>query len=229
MTLIFPAYNEAKRIANTVGEAVEYFEQRRLTYEIIVAADGNDGTREIVAGLAKGNPAIKVIGSASRGGKGLGIRNAVAIATGEFIGFSDADNKTPITEFDKFEPVLRSGADMAIGSRAMAKTLIERRQPWYRRVGSKVFAAGMRMFIGLRGTAQTYAGTAGIMGRESKNLDPSEVRNVLGYLVLETYIAGRIEVRVGQSALRSRQEHETAQQDRECHSTATGRCTHVDE
>jgi dolichyl-phosphate beta-glucosyltransferase len=158
ITLIFPAYNEAKGIANTVGEAVEYFRLRGLSYEIIVAADGNDGTREIVAELSQKDSAIKVIGSAHRGGKGLGIRNAVAMAKGRFIGFADADNKTPITEFEKFEPHLVSGVDMVIGSRAMARTVIERPQPWYRRVGSRVFAFGMHSLVGLRGIADTQCG-----------------------------------------------------------------------
>jgi starch-binding outer membrane protein, SusD/RagB family len=43
--------------------------------------------------------------------------------------------------------------------------------------------AAQGLFIGLRSTAGTYAQTAGIFGREAFNLDPSEVRNVLGYLV----------------------------------------------
>src|SRR5688572_20451184 len=43
--------------------------------------------------------------------------------------------------------------------------------------------ATIGLFIGLRSTANTYAGTAGILGREGYNLDSSEVRNVLGYLV----------------------------------------------
>src|SRR5262245_38842809 len=140
ITLIFPAYNEANRIASTIGEAVEYFRARGFEYEIIVAADGNDGTREIVSAIGQKNPAVKVIGSTRRGGKGQGIRNAVFIARGQIIGFSDADNKTLISEFDKFEPCLQRGTDLAIGSREMAEAVIERPQPWYRRVGSKGFA-----------------------------------------------------------------------------------------
>src|SRR5437763_273513 len=88
ITLVLPAYNEANRIEQTVTEAVSYFSQRGLSYQIIVSADGNDGTREIVAEMSKSNPALKAIGSIERGGKGRGIRNAMAIADGKFIGFS---------------------------------------------------------------------------------------------------------------------------------------------
>src|SRR5438105_388579 len=117
ITLILPAYNEARVIPTTVGEAVRYFEARRLSYEIIVAADGSDGTREIVRKMAQSNPALSAIGGEQRRGKGLAIRNAVAAARGAIIGYADADNKVPIAEFDKFRPVLEAGADCAIGTR----------------------------------------------------------------------------------------------------------------
>ena len=40
ISLILPAYNEARVIPATIGEAVRYFESRGLSYQIIVAADG---------------------------------------------------------------------------------------------------------------------------------------------------------------------------------------------
>src|SRR5690349_11151472 len=95
VSVIIPAYNEVQRIARTVLEAVDYFETQQQACEIIVAADGNDGTREAVRELAVAHPCIKVMGSAKRAGKGRGIREAVRMASGDVIGFSDADNKTP--------------------------------------------------------------------------------------------------------------------------------------
>lgn len=158
ISLIFPAYNEEKRIATTVGEAQAYFEQKGLTYQIIVSADGDDNTRNIVADLARENLNIKVIGSVERTGKGAGIRRAMSFATGQFVGFSDADNKTPITEFDKIEPLLRQGADIVIGSRGMEDSKIERSQVWYRRFGSRGFAVFMHTFIGLPDIPDTQCG-----------------------------------------------------------------------
>lgn len=158
LSLIFPAYNEARSIASTLKEAVQYLEEHRINYEIIVSADGNDGTREVVAGFSKTNPRIQGIGSLERRGKGKGIRNAVALATGKWIGFSDADNKTPITEFDKFIPELQKGTEVVIGSRGSRQSLIERPQPWYRRVGARGFAVFMHIFTGLWGIVDTQCG-----------------------------------------------------------------------
>jgi dolichyl-phosphate beta-glucosyltransferase len=158
VTLILPAYNEVKRIAQTLGEAKAYFREREFTYEIIVSADGSDGTRELVAEMARNDPALRVIGSVERRGKGYGIRQGVLLARGQIIGFADADNKTPIGEFDKFEPWLRQGYEVVIGSRAMRESYIERVQPRYRRLGSKGFSIFMHAVLGLHDINDSQCG-----------------------------------------------------------------------
>jgi dolichyl-phosphate beta-glucosyltransferase len=157
LSLILPAYNEARVIPTTLGEAVAYFDSRGLSYEIIVAADGADGTREIVRKMAQANPALSAIGSEQRCGKGLGIRNAVALARGRFIGYADADNKVPIAEFDKVRPLLESGAQAVIGSRR-GGAKIEKKQPLYRQIGSKGFSVFMHTVVGLAGIQDTQCG-----------------------------------------------------------------------
>src|SRR3982750_4374137 len=139
ITIILPAYNEAATIVSTVTETIAYLRSRGYVYEIIVAADGNDGTRELVRELAERDTAIRAIGSPERGGKGKGIREAVAIATGTVIGFVDADNKVPIDEYDKFATKLMQGYPVVIGSRALKESQIDRKQPWYRQIGSRGF------------------------------------------------------------------------------------------
>jgi dolichyl-phosphate beta-glucosyltransferase len=158
ISLILPAFNESKRIAGTIAEAVRYFQSRHYTYEIIVAADGDDGTREIVADLGRDNPLVRVFGRPGRHGKGLGIREAVRLASGSIIGYADADNKVPIEEYDKFAPALGAGCPIVIGSRALERSLIERAQPWYRRWGSKVFQVFMQATTGLHHISDTQCG-----------------------------------------------------------------------
>lgn len=158
ISLILPAYNEARRIVNTVNEAVMYFEKQDFDYEIIVAADGDDGTRELVWDMSQANSRLQAIGSVERRGKGYGIRQAVAIARGDIIGFADADNKTPITELDKFLTYFANGAMVVMGSRAQRKSVIERPQPLYRRVGSRGFGVFMHLVVGLRDIPDTQCG-----------------------------------------------------------------------
>jgi len=157
ISLILPAYNEARVIPATIGDAVGYFTRRGLRYEIIVAADGSDGTREIVHGLARSNPALSAIGADARRGKGLGIREAVAIAAGNVIGYADADNKVPIEEFGKFLRGLEKGAEVVIGTRRGGAS-IEKAQPLYRRAGSLGFLWFMQTVVGLPGINDTQCG-----------------------------------------------------------------------
>jgi dolichyl-phosphate beta-glucosyltransferase len=158
VSVVVPAYNEVGSIGRTLDEMCAYFASKPYDFEIIVAADGHDGTRELVGELGTRNPRLRVIGSPERRGKGNGVRQGVRIARGDVIGFVDADNKTPITEFDKFEGTLAAGADVVIGSRALRESRVERPQRLYRRVGSKVFAQGMRAIVGLTGIADTQCG-----------------------------------------------------------------------
>jgi dolichyl-phosphate beta-glucosyltransferase len=158
VSLIIPAYNEVARIATTMREAVEYYGERQQACEIIVSADGTDGTREAAQRLAGEHAHIRVIGGPERRGKGHGIRQAVRIANGDVIGFVDADNKTPIHEFAKFEPLLRAGTEVVIGSRGLRESRIERPQPLHRRLGSRGFAVFMHTVVGLSGIVDTQCG-----------------------------------------------------------------------
>lgn len=158
ISLILPAFNEAATIRNTIDEAIEYFSGRGSRYEIIVAADGDDGTREVVAEMARKNSRLRVIGDRARLGKGRGVRLAMALATGDIVGYADADNKVPISEFDKIEPCFSSGVDLAIGSRALARSEILRTQPLYRRIGSRGFAVAMQTITGVRDISDTQCG-----------------------------------------------------------------------
>jgi dolichyl-phosphate beta-glucosyltransferase len=157
LTLILPAFNESCTIVSTLSKTICYFEERRYTYQIIVAADGTDGTRERVADLSRSNPQIQVTGHPERLGKGRGVREAVAMANGEIIGYADADYKVPIEEFDKIEPLFKE-FDVVTGSRALDRALIERKQPLYRRVGSRGFAILMQAVVGLRGVTDSQCG-----------------------------------------------------------------------
>src|SRR5260370_39375765 len=82
--------------------------------------------------MAGAVPNLRVLGGPERRGKGHGIRQAVRVAAGAFVGFSDADNKTPIDEFDKVLPHLHAGADVVIGSRGLSASSIARQPKLYR-------------------------------------------------------------------------------------------------
>lgn len=158
LSVVLPAYNEAHVIGKTLESIQRYCADRRYTYEILVAADGNDGTRESVARLAAKDSRIRVLGTPERRGKGRGIREAITLAKGQIIGFVDADYKTPIEELEKLLPEFDHGYDVVIGSRAVAGCVIETPQPLHRKLGSRVFALVMHSLIGLWNIRDTQCG-----------------------------------------------------------------------
>jgi glycosyltransferase involved in cell wall biosynthesis len=205
ISLILPAFNEARAIPVTVGEAVRYFTSRGLRYEIIVAADGGDGTREIVRAMARENPAIQAIGSGARRGKGIGIRQAVAIARGAIIGYADADNKVPIDEFDKFRPWLEQGSELAIGSRSRrGGASIEQAQPLYRRVGSVGFHWFMQAVVGLPEIQDTQCGFKFFQHAAAKELFRRQKIDAYMFDVEILAIARRLGYRIQQVPIRWR-------------------------
>lgn len=159
LSLVVPAYNEAASIARTLGLMRDYLERRQPSWEIIVSADGTDGTRERAAEFAGGDKRFSVIGAPERRGKGRGVREGVLMARGEIVGFVDADYKTPMEELEKILPAFDQGYEVVIGSRRVAgDSKIVRPQKLYRRVGSKVFARIMRVVVGLYGVKDTQCG-----------------------------------------------------------------------
>jgi dolichyl-phosphate beta-glucosyltransferase len=158
LSLIVPAYNESRRIEQTLACIRKYLDSVALPYELIVSADGTDGTRERAAEAAGEDSRITVIGSSQRQGKGRGIRQGVAVARGRLIGFVDADYKTPIEEIEKVLPWFQHGYDLVIGSRGLRDSNIEVAQVWYRRWGSRAFGIGMHLVIGLWTIRDTQCG-----------------------------------------------------------------------
>jgi len=204
ISLILPAFNEASTIAATIGDVVSYFRAQDYKYELIVAADGDDGTRELARELALTNSSIKVIGQSARRGKGRGIREAVAIAAGKVIGFADADNKVPIEEYGKVAPWLADGYDVVIGSRALPDSNVEQPQPLYRRIGSMGFGVFMHLVVGLPDVPDTQCGFKFFRGDVARDLFRRQCIDGYMFDVEILAIAQRLGYRIGQVPIRWR-------------------------
>lgn len=204
ISLILPAYNEVKTIAKTIGDAKTFFEEKNYLYEIIVCADGDDGTRELVRELAQKDSTLKVLGSAQRRGKGYGIRQGVQMAQHSIIGFSDADNKTPISEFELFKPWLEEGYEVVIGSRGLRDSTIEKAQPLLRQWGSRAFGLVMHFIVGLNDIIDTQCGFK--FFQRSVALDLFGCQKIDGYMfdVEILYLAKKKGYRIAEIPIRWR-------------------------
>jgi dolichyl-phosphate beta-glucosyltransferase len=133
LTIVIPAFNEAKRIVNTIEAIHRYFERKGMTREIIVVDDGSDDdTAGVVNALRARIHDLHCVRYLPNRGKGYAVKIGVEKSRGEYILFTDADNSTPIEEFEKFYPLLSSHTKVVIGSRYMADSDVKIRQPLYR-------------------------------------------------------------------------------------------------
>jgi dolichyl-phosphate beta-glucosyltransferase len=157
LSLIVPAYDEERSIAATLDAIVSYLDAAPLGFEVIVAADGADATRERALEKARTDPRISVSASLQRRGKGRAIRESVALARGRLVGYIDADGKVPADEVVRLLPLFAEGWDVVVGSRALPGSRIEGRRPLHRRLGSALFVALLRL-LGIDGARDTQCG-----------------------------------------------------------------------
>ena len=86
-SLVMPAYQSARIIADNVARVVDFFDQRELRAELVVADDGSsDGTPDLVPSF----PNVRVLRLPHRG-KGGALRAGMAAARGDVRAFTDAD------------------------------------------------------------------------------------------------------------------------------------------
>jgi glycosyltransferase involved in cell wall biosynthesis len=148
LSIVVPAYNEGQRIRSTLEKLCHFKESKSYLIELIVVDDGStDQTVERVSEF----PAVRLVRNDRNHGKGFTVRHGVLEARGEFVLFTDADFSTPIEEVDKLLSALQSsGADAAVGSRALNRELIGIHQPWFRDMAGRFFNLLVRVFTGLR-------------------------------------------------------------------------------
>jgi dolichyl-phosphate beta-glucosyltransferase len=209
LSLVVPAYNEAGRIRRTLEAMRSYLAARGLAYEIIVAADGDDGTREMVTEMGAGDARLGVLGEPRRRGKGHGIRAGVARSRGRIVGFVDADDKTPIEEMDKLLPWLERGFDVVIGSRGMAESRVEVPQALYRRIGSRAFGLAMHALLGMWDVRDTQCGFKVFRGDVARDLFARQ--RIDGYMfdVEILHLASRSRYRIKEVGVRWRDDRDS--------------------
>jgi glycosyltransferase involved in cell wall biosynthesis len=83
-------------------------------------------------------------------GKGYSVKHGMLAAKGEWALFTDADLSSPIGEVEKlWTAAERASAQIAVGSRAVDRSLVGVHQPVLREAVGRVFNAAMRLVTGL--------------------------------------------------------------------------------
>ncbi len=118
LSVIVPAYNEEERIEKTIRRIHEFLSGKPFTHEILVAVDGaTDGTADRVRRRTAEVPHLKLLERKENHGKGAAVASGMLAAQGKIRLFTDADNSTDISHFEKMRPYFDAGYEVVISSR----------------------------------------------------------------------------------------------------------------
>ena len=151
LSVVIPAYDEEKRLGDSLVEIGAYLDTNHIDAEIVVVDDGSaDATERIAAEFLRGRRG-KVLRNVENRGKGYSVRRGTLEATGRWVLLTDADLSSPIAEHAKLAEAAREhDLDVAIGSRAMPESDIRVRQAPLRELMGKIFNRIIRVGTGLR-------------------------------------------------------------------------------
>jgi len=138
LSIVIPAYNEENGIAEiaarvlSVESALKKVGVDRL--ELLVVDDGSkDRTADVAAGIS----GVRLVRHPKNKGYGAALKTGFSKASGELIGFLDADGTYPPEYFPQLCQLALNGADLVIGSRMAGA---DSKMPFARRVGNFFFA-----------------------------------------------------------------------------------------
>ncbi|HXN24812.1 MAG TPA: dolichyl-phosphate beta-glucosyltransferase [Candidatus Dormibacteraeota bacterium] len=149
LSIIIPCYNEQIRLPGTLREIARYLQASKLEAEVIVVDDGSsDRTAAVAQSFVSEIPTLRVLSNEGNRGKGFSVRRGMLEARGRMVLFTDADLSAPIAEADKLLAALGT-ADVAIGSRALDRSLIALRQSVFREFAGVIFNKLVRVLLRL--------------------------------------------------------------------------------
>jgi dolichyl-phosphate beta-glucosyltransferase len=125
-SIIIPAKNEATRLPPTLEKVAAYFALRGGDWELLVVDNGSrDDTPRRVEDFSLTHPQVRLLREPTPG-KGAALRTGILAAAGELVLFSDADLSCPIEEEAQLREALEKGYDVAIASRRMPGSRVEK-------------------------------------------------------------------------------------------------------
>jgi dolichyl-phosphate beta-glucosyltransferase len=154
LSLVIPAFNEEARLPDllrTLESAPDVVAAAGMELlEVLIADDGSsDGTKESLRAAAEEAPLLRPLLQFDRNrGKGAAIASGVKEARADYVLLADVDFSTPLEELGKLVAAVQRGADVAIGSRAVAGAEVDR-GPAHRKLSGKAFNGAVRVLTGL--------------------------------------------------------------------------------
>lgn len=142
LSIVIPAYNEEANVEACYRELAEVGPELGRPFEIIFVDDGSsDGTFAALAALAQANPRVRVIRFRRNAGQTAALAAGFRAARGEIVVTMDADLQNDPRDIPRLLVAL-GPCDAVCGWR------VDRRDPWAKRIASRVANAVRRHFTG---------------------------------------------------------------------------------
>lgn len=159
MQLVIPARDEAARLPRTLDALRAHVlaaGESPSALEVIVVDNGStDDTSRLAAAAHTPAMPVKVV-RCDILGKGAAVREGVRHTTAEVVGYMDADGATRLDALHDAVVLLRSGVDVAVGSRAVAGSVTTERHSPVRVRGAALYRRCTRQVA--PGIADTQCG-----------------------------------------------------------------------
>jgi glycosyltransferase involved in cell wall biosynthesis len=132
LSVVIPAYNEEPNVDACHRELREVLESLGHSFEIVFVDDGStDGTFEVLAGLAERDPRLRIVRLRKNAGQTAALDAGFRASRGAVVVTMDADLQNDPRDIPALLAALE-GHDAVCGWR------VNRRDPWTKRVASRV-------------------------------------------------------------------------------------------
>ena len=146
VTAIIPVYNDRHSLETAIPESLRVLAGIAPEFELIIAEDGStDGSAEFVRKVEADDPRVRLLHSNERLGRGKALNRAIAAAKGTVVCYYDVDLATDMSHLGELIDAIRTGADIATGSRLLPQSDIVRTGG--REIASRTYNWLVRLFL----------------------------------------------------------------------------------
>jgi dolichyl-phosphate beta-glucosyltransferase len=167
LSIVIPAYNEERRLPNTLAHVFTFLAEQEYTAEVIVVENGStDKTLTIAQEISATFPNLFVFHN-DLAGKGRAVQRGMLEARGQYRIFCDADLSMPIKEVARFIPP-HNDKDIVIASREV-EGAVRFDEPEQRHITGRVFNWLIRV-LAIPGIHDTQCGFKGFRAEVAEDL-----------------------------------------------------------